>query len=150
MATGTTQSKAQNMPAEISQTLAHHEAAIATLGGRMTGVETGLRTLQTEVHSGFAQLSTTLHSLDSKVDRFDARPVVDVHKTVSTVTTLAVLFSMVVGGIIWVTTSQFAPIVQSVSDHGERLTRAESDLIEAKEKLGWVSRVDAVRAGAKK
>ena len=133
------------MPTEISQTLAHHEAAIATLGGRMVGVETGLRTLQTEVHSGFASITTTLHSLDGKIDRFDARPQVDIHRTVSTVTTVAVLFSMVVGGIIWVTTSQFAPLVQSVTTQGDRLTRAESELSETKEKIGWASRVEARR-----
>lgn len=53
------------MSKDLISTLAHHDAAISTLGGRMTGVEAGLTSLQSEVSDldhkvgdGFAQLSS--------------------------------------------------------------------------------------------
>jgi len=109
-------------PTDITQTLAHHDAAIATLGGRMTGVETGLKTLQGEVHHGFAnvtqnvnqQLSSvshTVNTLGSKIDKLDAQPKFDFHKIVGTVVSIAVLFTMICGGIIYITNSQNAAIV---------------------------------------
>ncbi|MBS0243046.1 MAG: hypothetical protein JSS20_12780 [Proteobacteria bacterium] len=120
-------------------TLAQHDAAITALGGRMSGVETGLRTLQGEVHSGFT-------SLASKLDRLDAAPKFDFHKTVSTVTTIAVLFSMIVGGIIWITTSQFSGVVakqEAVNERDQRrLDWQAAEIAKINEKLGWVARVE--------
>lgn len=125
---------------EWATTIAHHDAAITNLSGRMHGVETGLRTLQGEVHSGFANLSNGLSTITSKLD---SQPKIDVHKTISSVVTIAVLFSMIVGGIIWVTTAQFSPMIAkqeafnaSISRildkhdtrivvNGERLTKVE-------------------------
>lgn len=52
-----------------------------------------------------------------------AAPRLDPHKTVSTVLHLSVLFSMVVGGIIWVTTSQFAPLVARVQQNEFAINR---------------------------
>lgn len=120
---------------DITQTLAHHDAAISTLGGRMTGVESGLRTLQGEVHSGFAQLGVTLNAVNSKIDRFDARPQFDFHRMVGTIVGLAVLFSMIVGAIIWLTTSQFAGVIDKVSKHENIIDRLN-------DKLQWLGRVE--------
>lgn len=93
---------------EWATTLAHHDAAISNLSGRVHGVETGLKTLQGEMHAGFASLNTSLSGLGSKLD---SRPTIDVHKTISSVVAIAVLFSMIVGGIIWVTTAQFSGMI---------------------------------------
>lgn len=114
--------------ADLRETLAHHDAAIQSLGGRMSSLETGMRTLQGEVHSGFT-------ALGSKLDRLDAAPRFDFHQTVSTVTTIAVLFSMIVGGIIYITSSQFATTVARVEAH-------ESALANLNEKVGWAGRVE--------
>jgi hypothetical protein len=88
-------------PKDFTATLATHDAAINVLGGRMTGVETSVRTLQGEVHTGFS-------ALGSKLDKLDSRPQFDFHQTTKTVLSLAVLFSMVCAGIIYITNSQNA------------------------------------------
>lgn len=126
--------KPMSMPNDITAQLAHHDAAITALGGRMTGVETGLRTLQGEVHHGFANVTQNVNNqiggLASKLDKLDGRPQFDFHKTIRTVQSLAILFAMVCGGIIWITTSQFGNTIEEV----KRL----------KEKMEWVSRVEPV------
>lgn len=120
-------------PDDLVHTLAQHDAAINTLGGRMSGVETGLRTLQGEVHSGF-------NVLGSKLDKLDAAPKFDFHKTVGTVVALAVLFSMICGGIIWITTGQFgAMIAEQKSFNGivkDRLDRHDTALDKITEAIG--------------
>lgn len=125
--------KMTKTPENLMQTLAHHDAAISALGGRMTGVETGLRTLQGEVHAGF-------NALGSKLDKIDARPTFDFHKTVSTVVALAVLFSMICGGIIWITTGQFgAMIAEQKSFNGivkDRLERHDTAIEKITEAVG--------------
>lgn len=93
-----------------------------------------MRILQNEVHAGF-------HSLGSKLDRLDAVPKFDIHRTVSTVTTLAVLFSMVVAGIIWVTTGQFGGLVEKQKLLNEHLEQRMSDVERVTDRLadrvGW-------------
>ena len=97
-------------PPDITAQLAHHDAAITALGGRMTGVETGLRTLQGEVHHGFANVTQNVNQqigqIASKLDKLDAAPKFDIHKNVGTVLAIAILFSMTCGGIIYITRSQ--------------------------------------------
>jgi hypothetical protein len=123
----------QEATSDLSKTIAHHDAAITQLGGRMTGVEGGLLTLQGEVHTGFA-------TLGSKLDKLDARPTVNLHESVRTVLSLAVLFSMIVGGIIWVTTSQFAVVVAKVDKHDTEIGRIA-------ERIGWSARVEPAKGG---
>lgn len=114
-----TQKADLNMPpqmsAEVTSTLAHHEAAITNLGGRMSGVENGLRTLQGEVHAGFAgianSMNTQISALGSKLDKLDAQPKFDFHKMVGTIVSLAGLFALICGGIIYITNSQNAALV---------------------------------------
>lgn len=127
-------------PDDLVQTLAHHDAAINTLGGRMTGVERGMATLQTEVHSGFNALNTTLNGFNSKIEQIGSRPQLDIHRMVSTVTTLAVLFSMVVAGIIWITTSQFAGMVAEQKGFNAVTSGQLDDL---KTRVDWFSRTEA-------
>jgi hypothetical protein len=127
-------------PDDLVQTLAHHDAAINTLGGRMTGVERGMATLQTEVHSGFNALNATLNGFNSKIEQISSRPQLDIHRTVSTVTTLAVLFSMVVAGIIWITTSQYAGMIAEQKGFNAATTGRIDDL---KTRVDWFSRTEA-------
>jgi len=126
-------------PENLANTLAHHDAEIRTLGGRMSGVESGLKTLQGEVHRGFGDLS-------SKLDKLDARPTINLHQAVSTVVGLAVLFSMVVGGIIWVTSSQFSGVIAEQKGvnaaTNARMERHEALLDKLAERLGWTARVE--------
>ena len=103
--------QAMTKPNELLQTLAHHDAAIATLGGRMSGVEGGLNSLQKEMHTGFTAVASSIAQLGSQIDKADARPRIDYHKTISSIVAIAVLFSMVVGGIIWITSSQFGVVI---------------------------------------
>tara|TARA_R110000868_G_scaffold18999_1_gene82334 strand:- start:541 stop:975 length:435 start_codon:yes stop_codon:yes gene_type:complete len=95
----------------LVQTLAQHDSAITTLGGRMSGVEGGLNSLQKEMHTGFTSVAASVAALGSQMDRADARPQVDYHKTISSIVAIAVLFSMIVAGIIWITTSQFGSVI---------------------------------------
>lgn len=96
----------------LVQTLAQHDAAIVGLSGRMTGVENGLKGLQGEVHAGFNgvqnSLATSIGNLSSKFDRLDAAPKLDIHKIIGSVVAIAILFSMICGGIVWIAGGQFA------------------------------------------
>ncbi len=85
----------------LMATLAHHDAAIVNLSSRVTSVEASIKSLADTVAHGFSTLT-------SQVDKIGFRPTFDFHKSVQIVMHIAILFSMVVGGIIWVTTGQFA------------------------------------------
>lgn len=50
---------------DLDSTLAHHDAAIDSLSTRMVGVESGLRSLHGEVHSGFVKVSDKFSGLDA-------------------------------------------------------------------------------------
>lgn len=91
-------------PSALLTTLAHHDAEIVNLSARMTGVENSVKTLGDQVSVGFSALT-------SKLDRLDSAPKIDMHKTIGSVVALAVLFSMVVGGIIYITNSQSAAVI---------------------------------------
>ena len=151
-------------PEEWATTIAHHDAAIGSLSHRITGVETGLRTLQGEVHTGFvglntqfSQLGNGLSSLNSKLD---AQPKLNLHQSVSTVLALSVLFSMVVGGIIWVTTNQFAGVVAeqkafnaAIAGRAEkidaRIDKNETSIDKIRETIGhWMTTTEPRRADA--
>lgn len=95
------------------QRLAHHEAAIVNLANRQSSLETSVHGLTKEVHAGFSQLSQTLGNLSSK---FEARPALNIHQISQTIFVWACLFSMVVGGIIYVCTAQFSPAFQKIND----------------------------------
>lgn len=121
-------------PEDFHAVLAHHDAAIHTLGTQM-------KTLQGEVHLGFSSMTSTLSGLSSKLDRLDARPSIDIHKTVGTIQSLAILFSMVVAGIIYVTSShtaaQFAKQEMSNAAIEKQLGQHDEALNEIAPRLTW-------------
>lgn len=122
-------------PDELFKTLATHDAAISTLGGRLSGVETSMHKLQGEVHTGFA-------ALGSKLDKLDARPTFNAHEMVRTVLSIAILFGMVVSGIIWITTGQFGGIVAEQKAHNSAV---DEKLKDHSERLRWMPRVEPAR-----
>ena len=127
------------MPRDLTATLATHDAAIQTLGGRMTGVESSVRTLQGEVHTGFSHLG-------SKLDKLDAAPKFDFHKTVKTVSSLVVLFAAICAGIIYIVNAQSAAQLakQDVlnSALSEKLHKAETVLDKIDQKLDWATTIE--------
>lgn len=130
----------------LMATLAHHDAQITSLGGRMTGIENSVRTLHGEVHSGFTAINQQISVLVSKIDKMDAAPKFDFHKTVSTVTTIAVLFSMIVGGIIWITTGQFSGAWSKQDAFNAQITRRVEANEEAMQRIhGWTPAVERKR-----
>jgi len=121
---------------ELVATLAHHDAEIRTMGGRLTGVEQNLHTLQSEVHNGFQVLG-------SKLDKIDAVPRFNFGQTVETVLHIAVLFSMVVAGIVWVTTGQFSGVVAEQKSINarveEQMTKRDDQIQRITDKLSITS-----------
>lgn len=51
---------------DLASTIAHHDAEIVNLGGRMTGVEQGMKSLESTVQNGFGQISNTLAEMRGK------------------------------------------------------------------------------------
>jgi hypothetical protein len=100
---------------QFTATLAHHEAQLENFSGRVTAVESGLRALQTEVHSGFSAIQsamgTHLNALSSKIDKLDAAPKFDIGRTLNVVKDVAVLFAMTCAGIIYIASGQNASTV---------------------------------------
>lgn len=133
---------ATHMPKDLMATLATHDAAINTLSGRMTGVESSVRTLQGEVHTGFA-------ALGSKLDKLDAAPKFDFHRTVKTVSSLIFMFAAICGGIIYIVNSQSAAerARQEVLNSAltEKMNKAESVLEKIDQKLDWAPVVERRR-----
>lgn len=82
-------------PSNLHQTLAHHDAAIGALTTRVGHVEQKL-----DGHD--RKLDQIIHA----VTKADATPKFNFHQTVSTIVALAILFSMVCGGIIYIVRAQ--------------------------------------------
>lgn len=117
---------------DLRSVLAHHDAEIVNMSKRMSNVEDVVKGLSSQQQSGFAMLN-------SKLDRIDGAPKLDLHRVISSVVALAVLFSMTVGGIIWVTNavtgSQYsglmgeqkaynAAVVKALEKHEKLIDRA--------------------------
>lgn len=132
--------------ATLESTIAHHDAAISSLSGRMHGVETELKSMHGQMHTGFENVNQALAAMSSKLDKQEARPVFNFHQAVGTILALAVLFSMVVGGIIWVTTSQFSGVLAEQKALNTALTskteRNEALIEKLAERVGWVARLE--------
>lgn len=124
------------------QTLAHHDAAINGLAARLGHVEKTL-----------GDHGSILHRIENAVTTQSARPQFNFHQTVSTVTTIAVLFSMIVGGIIWITTSQFSGFIakqEAINDRDKnRLDWQSNELSKITERLGWTTRVEPAKGTTK-
>lgn len=129
-------------PNTLMHTLAQHDAAINGLSSRIGHVEKTL-----------GDHGNILHTIEKAVTRqdgkIDGRPIFNFHQAVGTVLALAVLFSMVVGGIIWVTTSQFAGVLakqESINANlNERAGKHEAVIEKLAERVGWVSKTETKR-----
>jgi hypothetical protein len=96
-------------PRNVDQTVAYLEAGYEDFGRRLSGLEKGFSILQGEVHSGFAAITSKIDQLRA---HSDAQPKFDLGKIIQGVRDAAILFSMIVGGIIWITTGQFSGTVE--------------------------------------
>lgn len=56
----------QNISSDLLKTLAHHDAEIASFGGRITVVENAVSNLSDTVQKGFAGILERLSTMDSK------------------------------------------------------------------------------------
>lgn len=115
------------LPPGLSETLARHDTAIEHLGSQM-------RTLQGEVHQGFAGISVTLSNLSSKFDKLDAQPKLNLHQAVQTLLAISILFTMVVGGIMYVTSGQFATVLAKQEMTNDHVAR---NIDELGKRVGW-------------
>jgi hypothetical protein len=92
------------------------------------------------------QMSTQIGALGSKLDKLDARPSFDFHQSVRTVLSLAALFGMVVTGIIWVSTNQFAVFIAEQkgvnANVSARAEKHEALMERIAERVGWTARVE--------
>lgn len=137
--------KIDDEDAHLQRTLAHHDTAITGLTQQVRQMQGDMRSLQVEVHGGFTSIrqdiAKEIGALASRFDKLDARPQFNFHQSVSTVLQLAVLFSMVVTGIIWVTTGQFGGMVaEQKSLNAEirvRLEKHDALLDRLAERSGW-------------
>lgn len=143
----------------LSAVLAHHDSEIKNLGGRMHGVETGLRTLQGEVHSGFAGVQQAMGGLGGSLatlnSKLDSAPKFDAHKYITTIVSLAVLFGMICTGIIYISGSQFsaviaeqkafnASIAKTVEKHEARIEKHDAAIDRVAEAIGrWATTASA-------
>lgn len=84
---------------DMHQTVARLEAGHDDFGRRLSGLEKGFSILQGEVHSGFAALTSKIDQLRA---HNDAQPKFDLGKIIQGVRDAAILFSMLVAGIVWV------------------------------------------------
>lgn len=129
-------------PDALMSTLAQHDAAINGLSSRIGHVEKTL-----------GDHGTILHTIEKAVTRqdgkLDGRPIFNFHQAVGTVLALAVLFSMVVGGIIWVTTTQFAGVLAKQeainSALNDRTSKHETVIEKLADRVGWVAKTETKR-----
>jgi hypothetical protein len=113
-------------PRSTDPSVARLEAGYDDLGRRIGGLEKGFSGLQSDMQSGFSEVKAAIHAIN-------ARPTVNVHEVVRTVLSLAILFGMVVSGIIWITTGQFGGIVAEQRAHNASVTekiKAHGDAID--------------------
>lgn len=116
---------------DLARLVQHHDGQLEGLNARVGHVEKTL--------NGHGMM---LQDIKDAVTKQDARPTFDFHQTVSTVTTLAVLFSMVVGGIIYIVTQQNSTFVQTVNANSQDLGKIKDDVDSLKQKFGWVARTE--------
>jgi hypothetical protein len=120
---------------DIPAVLAHHEATIHGLSTRMGHVESGIKTMQHDMSAGFRDLS-------NKLVANEARPQFDFHKTVGTVVALAVLFSMVCAGIIYIVNGQNATSSAEQKHLAGRVDKHEQIIERLTAIAGWTARVE--------
>lgn len=98
--------------ANIAGQLAHHDTLIHGLSSRIGHVEKTL-----------SDHGTILQDIRVAVTRTDARPQFDLHRSVTTVVSLAVLFGMICAGIIYIATKEFSGLVAEQKSFNQAVTR---------------------------
>lgn len=123
---------AEPTPRELLTTLIQHDSAIKGLSGDMAGLKSEVKALDISVSNGFTNLGQQLGKLTTANE---LRPAFDFHKWVTTILTLAILFSMVVGGIIYVSQAQFSGIIAKQDATNERFSEKIDQL---GERVDWL------------
>jgi hypothetical protein len=98
----------------------------------MAGLKSEVKALDSSVSRGFANLGQELGKLTTANA---LRPAFDFHKWVATILTLAILFSMVVAGIIYVANAQFSGVMAKQDATNDRLAEKLDQL---GERVGWI------------
>jgi len=98
--------------ANIAGQLAHHDTLIHGLSSRIGHVEKTL-----------SDHGTVLQEIRVAVTRSDAQPRFDIHRAVTTVVSLAVLFGMVCAGIIYISTKEFSGLVAEQKSFNQAIVR---------------------------
>ena len=124
--------KVDPTPRELLTTLVKHDAAIKGLSGDMAGLKSEVKALDSSVAKGFATLGQELGKLTTANA---LRPAFDFHKWVATILTLAILFSMVVAGIIYVANAQFSGAIAKQEATNEKFSEKLDQL---GERVGWL------------
>lgn len=127
-----------NIPTELAQTLAHHDAAISNLGTRMSGVENGLQKLQGDVNKGFNDLS-------GKIEQLNARPKFDFHQTTTTTLNIFLIVGLLLGVVFWINRAELSAVVAEQKGVNSEMTakvdRIEAVIAELAHRVGWVGTV---------
>jgi hypothetical protein len=131
---------------DIHQAVAYLEAGHDDLGRRLGGLEKGFHVLQGEVHTGFSNIQSGFSDIKSKIESLNSRPTFNPHEMIRSVLSLAILFGMIVTGIIWITTGQFGGIVAEQRAYNAAVTDKLKEHSEVLRALGnriqWTARVD--------
>jgi hypothetical protein len=98
--------------ANIAGQLAHHDTLIHGLSSRIGHVEKTL-----------SDHGAILQDIRVAVTRSDAQPRLDIHKAVTTIVSLAVLFGMVCAGIIYISTKEFSGLVAEQKSFNQAIVR---------------------------
>lgn len=134
---------------DVHQTVAYLEAGHDDLGRRLGGLEKGFHVLQGEVHTGFANIQGGFSDLKSKIESVNARPTFNPHEMIRSVLSLAILFGMIVTGIIWITTGQFGGIIAEQRAYNSGVSDKLKEHSEVLRALGnriqWLPSVEPAR-----
>jgi hypothetical protein len=98
--------------ANITGQLAHHDNLIHGLSSRIGHVEKTL-----------SDHGTVLQEIRIAVTRTDAQPKMDFHKLVTSIVSIAALFGMVCGGIIYIATKEFGGLISEQKSFNQGISR---------------------------
>lgn len=98
----------------------------------MIGLKSEVKGLGDTVASGFATLGAKFERMSATNA---ARPAFNIHQMVQTVLAGAILFSMIVAGIIYVSQSQFSGLIADQKSTNERVKEKIDELAS---RVGWL------------
>lgn len=140
-------SKANADEVDWQKTLIEHDSAIKGLSADMSGLKVEVQGIHKAMNSHHSDLSS---KFDKIMARSDARPDFDPHKWIGTILSIAVLFGIIVGGIIYVSNAQFAGtlakqeafndnVKEKLGDHDKQITDQGQALAEVGRRAGWAA-----------